>query len=90
MQVVCFLPIDDPKLNQEHRPAHLRYLQGLFEQGKITMAGPFADGSGGMVIYHVADEREAEGYAKADPAVTSGARHYRLQVFKPLEFPLNL
>lgn len=49
------------------RPAHRDYLTSLREAGKLVTAGPFADQSGALLIYDVADEAELRGILAKDP-----------------------
>lgn len=79
------LTIVDPVLNQEVRPDHLRYVQEQYRLGHVLMAGPFTDGSGGMVVYHQVSQAEAEQLARRDPAVASGARTLTLVEWNLLE-----
>lgn len=89
MYYLAVLTIVDAARNQQERPAHLRYISDLYEQGYVQEAGPFADGSGGLVIYQNVDENTARRLAEADPAVTSGARTLRLIPWKVLDLPLS-
>jgi len=89
MLYVAMLPILDQELNAKHRPAHLDYINKLYLEGKVVMAGPFTDKRGGMVIYRAASLEEARQLAEADPAVTTGARTLELREWSPLQFPLN-
>lgn len=54
--------------------AHVRYLRSLEERGALVAAGPFADGSGGMLVLRAASLEDATRLALADPFVTQGAR----------------
>jgi uncharacterized protein YciI len=56
----------------EFRPPHRDYLSGLSREGKVLMAGPFADDSGGLIVYEGATEAEVEQLIKADPFYKSG------------------
>lgn len=49
------------------RPAHREYLTSLREAGKLAAAGPFADESGALLIYDVADEAELRDILAKDP-----------------------
>ena len=89
MLYVAMLPIIDQDLNAKERPAHLDYINKLFLEGKVVMAGPYTDKRGGMVIYKADSMEEAQALAEADPAVTSGARTLELREWSPLEFPLG-
>jgi uncharacterized protein YciI len=88
MIYVAMLTIVDADKNAKHRPAHLAYINRLFKEGKVVMAGPFADGRGGMVLYRTESEEEARRLAEQDPEVAEGARTLELREWKPLDFPL--
>lgn len=89
MHYVAMLTIVDPDLNAKVRPAHLAYIDDLYKQGKVVMAGPYTDKQGGLVIYKAASPEEALELAKADPVVKEGARTLELREWSPLEFPLG-
>lgn len=89
MKYVALLTIVDHEKNRESRPDHLSYLDNLYQQGLVHMAGPFPDGTGGLVIYQDVTEAEAKRLAAEDPAVTSGARTVELKLWEPLAFPLS-
>lgn len=89
MLYVANLPIVDQELNAKIRPAHLEYINKLFQEGKVVMAGPFTDKQGGMVIYKADSLEEAKQLAEADPAVTEGARTLQLREWNPLSLPLE-
>ena len=56
---------------QQLRP-HVEYLVSLHKQGKLSMGGPLADGSGGLAIFTVEDQEEAQNMVSSDPAIESG------------------
>lgn len=60
----------------DSRPAHLAWLDGLANSGKLKFAGPFLgpDGkpNGSLVMLDVADRAEAEALAAEDPYATAG------------------
>lgn len=72
----------DPEKNQELRPQHLDYLNGLAEQGKIFAKGPFVDGAGGLVIYTADSVDEAKELAENDPYVINKVRRLELHEWK--------
>jgi uncharacterized protein len=51
----------------EVRPAHREYLKTLHEQGRLVTAGPWADDTGALLVYEVADEQELRDILAADP-----------------------
>ncbi|MFK7697062.1 YciI family protein [Paenibacillus sp. HJGM_3] len=89
MIYVAMLTIVDPELNAQARPAHLDYLNRLFKEGKVVMAGPYTDKQGGMVLYKTETEAEARQLAEADPVVVNGSRTLVLREWNPLAFPLD-
>jgi uncharacterized protein YciI len=52
--------------------AHLGYMSGYADKGRIVTGGPFLDNSGGMMIFDVATLDDARAIAEADPTVKSG------------------
>jgi uncharacterized protein YciI len=54
------------------RPAHWKYDQALKASGKLALAGPFADNTGGLFVYHAADSDEATSDLMKDPFAREG------------------
>ncbi|QKE40354.1 MAG: hypothetical protein HO274_02665 [Ferrovum myxofaciens] len=50
---------------------HYAFLDRLRQQGKIELAGPFTDKSGGAYLTKAADMEEARALAFSDPVHTS-------------------
>ncbi|PIC63233.1 hypothetical protein CSV79_12890 [Sporosarcina sp. P13] len=73
----------DPVKNEIVRPRHIQYLDGLNEQGKIFARGPFADGSGALVIYKADSYEEALSMAVADPHIIENVRRLELKEWIP-------
>ena len=65
------LKFTDPERRMEVRPAHREYLAELKEAGKLITAGPFADQTGALLIYDVADEAELRDILTKDPYTTA-------------------
>ena len=70
------------------RPAHREYLAFLKESGKLVEAGPFADESGALLVYDVADEAELRDILAKDPYTPAGVYELGLlkewnQIFTP-------
>ena len=89
MLYVAMLPIVDVDLNAKVRPAHLKYLDELYRQGKVVSAGPFTDKKGGMVIYKADSYEEAMKLAEGDPVIVEKARTLELREWNALSFPLH-
>ena len=58
---------DKPVREQALWPEHARFVDSLFEAGKVIMAGPFADDSGSMVIMAVESVEAARAIFQDDP-----------------------
>lgn len=69
-----------PQLDPTIVAHHLAYLVDLREQGRLELAGPFGDKSGGAYLLHAADLAEATAIAHNDPAHLSGG--WRLTVYE--------
>ncbi|MBO8172296.1 MAG: hypothetical protein H0Z33_10435 [Bacillaceae bacterium] len=89
MKYVAFLHIVDAEKNRQVRPAHLDYVNRLYEEGKILMAGPFTDGKGGMVVYEAPDIETAKKLAENDPVIVEGARTLELREWNMLDLPVD-
>ena len=66
-----------------HLQAHLAYMLGLEQQGKVLAGGPFlkldgANSGNGMFILRAADETEARSLMAGDPLNRPGLRRYEL------------
>ena len=58
---------------------HGAYMFELYRRGVLQLAGPFADDSGGAVLFRAASEAEARAVVAADPAVRSEVFQYDLR-----------
>lgn len=54
------------------RPAHREYLGQLTERGVLRLSGPWADETGALLIYAVADRAELQAVLDADPYAPAG------------------
>jgi uncharacterized protein len=60
LHAVLYRYADDPAALDEHRPDHRDYLRSLFEQGRIVVSGPLAEGGGpGALLILEADDPTA-------------------------------
>ena len=64
--------LQDTAVVEAHRPTHRAYLQQLLDQGKLFAAGPFADGSGALIVYEADTPEAAEELIQADPFHAAG------------------
>ncbi|MGY4689527.1 YciI family protein [Salibacterium sp. K-3] len=72
------LPLKDKELTQTYRPDHLQFLEEQRNKGNVAANGKFTDGSGGLVIYRMADKEAVEEKVQQDPYVKHGARDYHI------------
>ncbi|MGC4105747.1 MAG: YciI family protein [Thermomicrobiales bacterium] len=70
--VVTLTFTDDVEHLLAVRPRHREYLLSMLEAGKLHESGPFADDTGGMVIYEAADVAEVEEILANDPYAPEG------------------
>ena len=58
---------------------HGRYMLDLYKRGVMRMAGRFADGSGGAMLFGADDDTSAQAIVAADPAVVAETFTYELR-----------
>jgi len=58
---------------------HGRYMLDLYKRGVMRLAGRFADGSGGAMLFGADDDASAQAIVAADPAVVAGTFAYELR-----------
>lgn len=64
---------DQNDLRAEHRPEHRAWLESLVEQGLVLASGPFADGSGALLLFAAGTEAELNQLVSEDPFARAGA-----------------
>jgi uncharacterized protein len=60
--------------SRAHIESHVRYLHQLEREGTLILAGPWTDGSGGLVVVRAPDRDAALAIAADDPFVALGVR----------------
>jgi uncharacterized protein YciI len=65
---------------------HRGQLERLQAQGRLRVAGAFADGSGFLEIYEAADRLEAEQTARGSALVEEGLATWMLREWKECRF----
>lgn len=58
---------------------HGRYMLELYRRGVMRLAGRFADGSGGAMLFGADDDASAQAIVAADPAVVAQTFAYELR-----------
>ena len=73
---------------------HARYMQQLYDRGKLLYAGPFLDNCGGLAILNVSSEAEVRDILAADPATSEqvlvAETHPWLSMFHANARPLTI
>ncbi|HEX4590418.1 MAG TPA: YciI family protein [Gemmataceae bacterium] len=64
--------LQDAATVEKLRPQHRAYLASLKEKGQLAISGPFADGSGALIVYEAESPAAAEALLKADPFHANG------------------
>ncbi|MBW0087995.1 hypothetical protein I4I73_00610 [Pseudonocardia sp. KRD-184] len=76
---------DDIALIDEARGPHGAYLKDLIASGSLRIAGPFEDGTGGILVFEVADHAELKPLLDNDPYVARGVVvDTQIYPFKPV------
>jgi uncharacterized protein YciI len=66
-------------LSEQPLREHGRYMLDLYRGGIMRLAGPFADGSGGAMLFGAGDDASAQAIVAADPAVRAQTFAYELR-----------
>ena len=64
--------LQDATVVEANRPAHRAYLTKLLDEGKLFASGPYADGSGALIVYEADTPEAAEALLRADPFHAAG------------------
>jgi len=69
LHAVIYRYVDDAATLDEHRPAHGDHLRSLFEQGRILVSGPLAEGGGpgALLIFDAESPDEVAALLDEDP-----------------------
>jgi uncharacterized protein YciI len=66
-------------LSEQPLREHGRYMRDLYRRGVMRLAGRFADGSGGAMLFGADDDASAQAIVAADPAVVAETFTYELR-----------
>ena len=66
-------------LSEQPLREHGRYMLDLYKRGVMRLAGRFADGSGGAMLFGASDDAAARAIVDADPAVVAQTFTYELR-----------
>ncbi|WP_454064518.1 YciI family protein [Candidatus Nitrospira salsa] len=73
---------EGPTKRPIYRPSHLQRLKTLDKQGRLILAGPFADQSGSLMVIDADSLAEAEAFAQEDPYTIHGVfQHVEVHPF---------
>ncbi|MFQ5585553.1 MAG: YciI family protein [Thermodesulfobacteriota bacterium] len=70
-----------------YREGHIERLEKLEREGRLVLAGPFADGSGSLIVFEADSAEDATAFAAGDPYVREGVfESHEVRPFKQV-FP---
>lgn len=76
-------------VRDEHRPRHREWLRGLYDEGTLLLSGPFADGTGGLLIFSAADADRLADLLAVDPFNEVGVvANVRIKEWSPIIGPI--
>ena len=64
--------LQDKETVERLRPVHRQYLASLKAKGQLAASGPFADGSGALIVYEAESPAAAELLLTGDPFHANG------------------
>lgn len=77
------------QVRDEHRPRHREWLRGLYDEGTLLLSGPFADGTGGLLIFSAADADRLADLLQVDPFNEVGVvANVRIKAWSPIIGPI--
>jgi uncharacterized protein YciI len=78
------------EVRDEHRPRHREWLRGLYDEGTLLLSGPFADGTGGLLIFSAADADRLADLLQVDPFNEVGVvANVRIKAWSPIIGPIT-
>ena len=75
---VELIPVEGSDLTPGLIAKHAEHLRELDGDGKLVLAGPFADDPRGLLVLTCADAGAAAAILDVDPLVVAGVRTYRV------------
>ncbi len=75
---VELIPVEGAELTPDLIAKHAVHLRELDGDGKLILAGPFADDPRGLLVLKCADAGAAAAILDVDPLVVAGVRTYRV------------
>lgn len=78
---VDLIPVEQRVITADLIAKHTAHLQELDKEGKLVLAGPFADDPSGLLVLNCSDRTAAEGIMDVDPLIVSGVRRFRVHTW---------
>jgi uncharacterized protein YciI len=78
---VDLIPVERKVITVDLIAQHAAHLQELDNEGKLVLAGPFADDPSGLLVLNCGDRTAAEGIMDVDPLIVSGVRTFRVRTW---------
>ncbi|MBI3961629.1 MAG: hypothetical protein HY335_02670 [Deinococcus sp.] len=79
--VVHSINIGDAQRRSALREAHVGFLRQLKAQGVVILAGPYGDGSGGLIMLQAESLEAAQRLMAQDPFVLGGVARQEIKSF---------
>ncbi len=80
--VVLLHPVEGRERDEPLIRRHVGFLKQLESAGQLDLAGPFVDGSGGMLVLKVEYPEQAEEIAGRDPFVVEGVARPEIRAWR--------
>jgi uncharacterized protein len=81
---IVTLSFDDNPGRLALRPAHRERLSALHAAGRVRMAGPYADGTGALIVYEAPDRATLDDLLAADPYYTAPGVTVHVREWAPI------
>jgi uncharacterized protein YciI len=78
---IDLIPVEQGVMTPALIAKHTEHLRELDNEGKLVLAGPFADDPSGLIILNCSDRRAAERIMNVDPLIVSGVRTFRVHTW---------
>lgn len=86
MFVIILRYLVDISIIDQHRPAHLKFLDEYYEKGCFIASGPQNPRYGGVIIAKASNRDELEAILAQDPYKQNKCAEYQITSFAPNKF----
>jgi len=89
MFVIILRYLVDISVIDQHRPAHLDFLDSYFSKGVFIASGPQSPRYGGVIIAKIQDRKTLQNIIQSDPYFIHNCAEYQITEFIPNKFSPN-